>query len=68
MDGYHITCGGQTSEASGDMRECYSLQVTGDDELVVAKARPLPAGLADGCSGSDGTRLVVAGGVSGTAE
>ena len=61
----HVHCGGWDSYNREYTRDCFAMEVGADPEVKVNAAASLPYLLASACHGSDGERLVVAGGWEG---
>ena len=70
MDGQqvHVHCGGVHLQTGAAVQGCFALKVSSTGEVSVEKLAPLGEPLAHACAGSDGGRLVVAGGLAGEAH
>lgn len=65
-----LTCGGwDRNDVVSITRECFTLGLSDKPKsgtMLISRAAPLPKSLAYTCHGSDGERMVVAGGSDGT--
>ena len=58
----HLHCGGRDLFDRKYTGDCFTFVVSDDGTVLLDAAPPLPSGRAYSCHGSDGERLVVAGG------
>ena len=61
----HVHCGGWDNVNGDYTGDCFALWVDSSGEVVVNNLAPMPQPRSWSCHGSDGGRLVVAGGTDG---
>ena len=60
----HVHCGGIDRRHETNTRECFAIAATPEGSPLIQQLAPLPVPLRDACTGSDGQRIVLAGGLN----